>query len=291
MDIELARTFLEIVRTGSFIAAAERLHITQTTVTARIQNLESQLGCRLFVRNRSGAKLTDNGERFATHASQLVQTWDAAKRELPLPGYVESILRLGGEISLWNPLLLTWLLQMRTRKPKIAVRAEVGERRSLHKKLEQGVIDALLVHQPDYWPGMQVEQLLEEKLVMLRARKTESPYVYVDWGESFRQQHDAALPELARAAVSLDLGPLALQFLLQHGGSGYFRTRVAQPYIDRGLLERVVAAPEFNYPIYLVYSRSHGSAVLSEAFQILHETVVQLDDWRQFPIGSWAAIT
>ena len=55
MDIELARTFLYIVRSGSFIAAATRLHVTQTTVTARVQNLESQLGCSLFVRNRAGA--------------------------------------------------------------------------------------------------------------------------------------------------------------------------------------------------------------------------------------------
>ncbi|MBF3232891.1 LysR family transcriptional regulator, partial [Pseudomonas aeruginosa] len=44
MDIDLARTFLEIARSGSFVAAAERLHLTQTAVTARIQNLEGQLG-------------------------------------------------------------------------------------------------------------------------------------------------------------------------------------------------------------------------------------------------------
>ncbi len=47
MDIDLARTFLEIIRGGSFIAAAERMHLTQTAVTARIQNLEasSAAGC------------------------------------------------------------------------------------------------------------------------------------------------------------------------------------------------------------------------------------------------------
>ena len=44
MDISLARTFLEIVRSGSFVAAAERLHGTQAAVTSRIQSLESQLG-------------------------------------------------------------------------------------------------------------------------------------------------------------------------------------------------------------------------------------------------------
>jgi LysR family transcriptional regulator, flagellar master operon regulator len=96
MDIELARTFLDIVRTGSFMAAAERLHITQTTVTARIQNLEEQLDCKLFVRNRSGAKLTDDGERFMGYASQLVQTWDAARRHFPLPSGFNELLAFGG---------------------------------------------------------------------------------------------------------------------------------------------------------------------------------------------------
>ncbi len=280
MDIELARTFLEVVRAGSLVAAAESLHVTQTTVTARVQNLESQLGCKLFIRNRSGARLTEHGERFTTHASQLVQTWDAARRELPLPGRVDSLLRLGGEISLWNPLLLNWVLRLRKRNPQVAVRAEVGERRSLHKKLEQGVIDAVLVHQPEYWPGMQVEQLLEEKLIMVRSRSTDLPYVYVDWGEHFRQQHDTALPEHARAVLGTDLGPLALQYLLQQGGSGYFRTRVIQAYLDQGLLQRVASAPEFSYPIYLVYSRSYRSALLDDACRLLHEALTDLGDWQ-----------
>ncbi|MES2182783.1 MAG: LysR family transcriptional regulator, partial [Pseudomonadota bacterium] len=59
MDIDLARTFLEITKTGSFIKAAEQLHVTQTAVTARMHNLEEQLKCRLFVRNRNGASLTE----------------------------------------------------------------------------------------------------------------------------------------------------------------------------------------------------------------------------------------
>ncbi|WP_404855086.1 LysR substrate-binding domain-containing protein, partial [Escherichia coli] len=37
------------------------------------------------------------------------------------------------------------------------------------KQLEQGALDAALVYQPEYWPGLQVEQLLEEKLVMVRS--------------------------------------------------------------------------------------------------------------------------
>ena len=58
MDITLARTFLEIVDCGNFVRAAERLHVTQTAVSVRVQSLEAQLGRKLFIRNKAGATLT-----------------------------------------------------------------------------------------------------------------------------------------------------------------------------------------------------------------------------------------
>lgn len=253
MDIELARTFLEIVRCGSFLAAAERLHITQTTVTARIHNLEGLLGCRLFVRNRSGAHLTDNGRHFLKHANQLVQTWEASRRDLPLPEGREQLITLGCETSLWNPLLVRWLSRLTHEHPELAVRVEVGERHALHERLQQGVLNAAIVHQPDYWSGVQVEQLLEEKLIMVASVHADTPYIYVDWGPTFRRQHDAALPELARASINMNLGPLALQYLLENGGRGYFRTRVVQKHLSAGTLVRIPESPEFSYPVFLLY--------------------------------------
>jgi molybdate transport repressor ModE-like protein len=281
MDIDLARTFLEIIRCGSFIAAAERLHITQTSVTARIQNLEDQLGCRLFVRNRGGARLTSDGERFTGYARQLVQTWEAARRDLPLPDGLCDILSIGAEISLWNPLLLNWLNHLHVQQPELAVRAEVSVSQALHEKLKHGLLDAALVHQPDYRHGIQVEQLLEEKLILVRSTTKPGPYIYVDWGEFFRQQHDAALPQYTHAKITLDLGPLALYYLLENGGSGYFRNRVVQRYLNSGEFERVVESPEFSCPIYLVYPRNNAKAPLQKALDSLRVIARSGSDWSQ----------
>lgn len=281
MDIELARTFLDIVRTGSFMAAADRLHVTQTAVTARIQSLEDQLGCRLFVRNRSGAKLTDDGERFMAYASQLVQTWDAARRHFPLPLGFNDSLAFGGEVSLSSPVMLNWACRLKEVIPSHAIHIELADGRILQEKLEGGVLDAALVYRPEYWPGMQVEQLMEEKLIQIASASNPEPYIYVDWGPSFRKQHDFALPEHANPALSFNLGPLALQYILHRGGAGYFRTRVVQTYIDQGLLKKVKNAPEFSYPVYLVYSRNRDSAMLHKAFDILRDLVKEEPDWSQ----------
>ncbi|AZD02294.1 LysR family transcriptional regulator [Pseudomonas chlororaphis] len=281
MDIDLARTFLQIVRSGSLIAAAERLHLTQTAISARVQNLESQLNCKLFVRNRAGARLTADGEAFIVYANQLVQTWEAAQRDLPLLAGYRNVLHIGGEVSLCNPLMLNWVRRLRQAIPSHAVRSQIAEGASLQRQLELGVLDAALVFQPVYGPGLQVEQLLEEKLILVRLAGKPEPYVYIDWGEDFRRQHDAALPDQAKAAVGFNLGPLALQFILEGGGSGYFRTRVVQSYLDSGVLERVEKAPEFNFPTYLLYARERDSAQLQQAFEVLREVIASDTDWSQ----------
>ncbi|WPO48764.1 LysR family transcriptional regulator [Pseudomonas sp. S1Bt23] len=281
MDIDLARTFLQIVRSGSLIAAAERLHLTQTAISARVQNLEGQLNCKLFVRNRAGARLTADGEAFIVYANQLVQTWEAAQRDLPLLAGYHNVLHIGGEVSLCNPLMLNWVRRLRQALPSHAVRSQIAEGASLQRQLELGVLDAALVFQPVYGPGLQVEQLLEEKLILVRLAGKPEPYVYIDWGEDFRRQHDAALPDQAKAAVGFNLGPLALQFILEGGGSGYFRTRVVQSYLDSGVLERVEKAPEFNFPTYLLYARERDSAQLQQAFEVLREVIASDTDWSQ----------
>ena len=78
MDIDLTRTFLQIVRTGSLVAAASQLNVTQTAVTARIKTLETQLNCRLFVRSKAGATLTADGETMVLPITASSPAFDFA---------------------------------------------------------------------------------------------------------------------------------------------------------------------------------------------------------------------
>ncbi len=281
MDIELARTFLEIVRCGSFIAAAEQLCVTQTTVTARVKNLEVQLNCALFVRNRAGASLTVHGEHFIHYAHQLLQTWEAARNALPFPEQLQVRVRLAAETSLWNPLLKDWFMQLAKQHRGYAVDVSVHDTHTLQAKLESGELDAALMHQPHYWPGLQVEQLLEEKLVQVQSVVQAEPYIYVDWGALFRQQHDAVLPEHAHSALRCNFGPLALHTMLQEGGRGYFRTRVIEPHLARGTLQRVPHAPEFSWPVYMVYAKSQSSEALQDALAVLKNLMREDANWLQ----------
>lgn len=282
MDIELARTFLAVTRYGSFIAAAEHLCVTQTTVTARIKNLEAQLQCPLFVRNRAGASLTVHGERFVHYAHQLIQTWEAARNALPFPDSLQVQVRIAAEASLWNPLLKDWFARLSQQSLSYAVDASIYDSNTLRAKLEHGELDAVLMHEPHYWPGLQVEQLLEEKLVQVQSTTQPDPYIYVDWGVLFRQQHDAVLPEHAHSGMRCNLGPLALYTILEKGGRGYFRTRVVESYIADGALARVAHVPEFSWPVYIVYAdASQPCVALQHALSVLKDSIQYQANWLQ----------
>jgi DNA-binding transcriptional LysR family regulator len=270
MDITLAHTVLEIVATGSFLRAAERLHVTQTAVSARVRTLEDLLGRRLFVRNKSGATLSPAGAEFQRFASTLVQVWERARHQVAVPPGRQAVLTVGCEISLWDPLLLDWLLWMRTAAPQLALRTEVGFPGTLLDRVAHGVLDIAIVYAPQQRPGLRIELLIEERLVMVttsRHGKAPRPeaYVYVDWGPEFAAQHGLAFPELSNPGVIAGLGPLGREYVLAAGGAGYFRLDVVRDHLKSGRLHRVTDAPEFLYPAYAVYAAGADEATVSPA--------------------------
>jgi DNA-binding transcriptional LysR family regulator len=276
MDITLAKTFLEIAQTGSFVAAASRLNVTQTAVSARVQALEEQLGRRLFVRNKSGARLTPAGERFVRHATTLVQVWNRAQLQVALPPGRTDIASVGAELSLWNPILVDWLVRMRAEASDVAIRAEVDTPPRLLDAVHNGSLDmAVLYDPPTQGRAIVVELLTEEKLVMATSAPSgesgsEDDYVHIDWGPSFEASHQAAFPHLASRGVSISHGPLALLYLTRVGGTGYFRLSALQPLLADGRLRRVIGAPEFSYSVHMVYSTRIESTLINRmrrAFQ------------------------
>ena len=61
MEIRVLRYFLEIAREGNMSRAAERLHVTQPTLSKQMKNLEQELGKKLFMRGSTSVSLTDEG--------------------------------------------------------------------------------------------------------------------------------------------------------------------------------------------------------------------------------------
>jgi DNA-binding transcriptional LysR family regulator len=259
MDINAARTFLEIVKTGSFVRAAASLHITQTAVSARIRVLEDQLDRALFIRNKAGARLTAAGEQFLKYATTLVQVWERAHHEVAMPAGRENVLAVGAEHSLWNPLIRDWLIWMRNECADVAIRAHIGVAEDLIEQVQDGVVDLAVVYAPPQRPGIISELLLDEKLVAVSTQSGRrdllgEDYVYVDWGRHFGTSHHAVFPDARSPVLTVDHGPLAIEYMLAVGGAAYLRMGAARPYLESGRFHLVSGTPSFSYSVHAVYS-------------------------------------
>jgi DNA-binding transcriptional LysR family regulator len=266
MDISVARTFLEVVKTGSFVNAAANLNLTQTAVSARIRSLETQLDRPMFIRNKAGARLTPAGEQFLRFATSLVQVWERARKAVALPPGRDTVVTIGVEPSLWSPLLGHWLLWMRRECPGMAVSTRIASAERLMGQVQDGSLDVAVLYAAPQRPGIIAELLFEEKLVLVRTTDRAlgpEDYVHVDWGDEFTASHQAAFPEMPNPVVSISYGPLALDYILKVGGSGYFRMSVARPYLEKGSLALVPDSPELAYPAYAVHSTKADEGLIT----------------------------
>ena len=276
MDVNLARTFLMVAETGSFIDTARKMNITQSTVSSRIKSLEDQLGRPLFGRSRTGAELTAAGEQFQKHALALVRVWQHAQLEVGLSDQHRDHLAVGAPVALWDGFLLKWISWLRSNIPDIAVSASSGLSAVLTQRLLEGTLDLAVMYRPAQPPGLAIEHLFDEEFVLVTSvptahRRGSGDYVFIDWGPDFQQDHAAAYPELTNPGLNLDLGSAGINYLLANESSGYFPLRLVRSYLSRGRLRQPKRARKFVYPVYMVYPEAHDE----EAYEPI------LDDLRR----------
>ncbi|MDH3763917.1 MAG: LysR family transcriptional regulator [Gammaproteobacteria bacterium] len=259
MKIDHIRTFLEISNCGNFNRAAENLNVTQSTVSARVKAMEDRFGRVLFKRGHSGVELTSSGQHFRQYALNIQRLWQQAQQRISLPESFSHGIGLGSQVSLWDSLILKWIPWMRQNAESVAIHVEADYSPSLMRQLSDGLLDIGVMYNPRQTPGLVIEDLLEETLVLVATDRREvrddwvEDYVFVDWGEEFRRRHGEAFPDMDTPAISVGLGSLGLEYILQNGGSGYFPIRVVQPLLDSGELFLVGGAPEMQRPAYMVY--------------------------------------
>lgn len=274
------RTFLEVAATGSFAAAADRLYVTQSAVSLRVRRLEDSLGRPLFLRSKAGAELTPAGVAFERYAISLLKIWEEARQQIAIPeGFTQS-LSIGAQYSLWPRLGFTWVDALRSARPHLSIRAEIGMPDRLTRFLSEGVIQAALIFTPQLRPGLTVERVLNEDLVLVAGwpdpdKIPPERYVFFDWGTEFVQAHATHLPDLTNPGLTFALGALGADYLRDRGMAGYLPARSVKPLVDAGALHLVPDAPVFPYPAWVVWRDDLPEDLAEVARRTLRETATR----------------
>ena len=171
MDIELLRTFLEVVRTRHFGKAAVELCVTQSAVSARIRQLEQAMGRPLFTRQRNNIRLTPGGLQLWRHAETIVQAWARARQETGQREEVTRRLAVGALWDLWETLLRDWLPAMHRDMFNAALQVEAGTSAVLVRKLVDGIIDLAVMFEPPQLPGLEIRELGFINLVLASTQR------------------------------------------------------------------------------------------------------------------------
>jgi DNA-binding transcriptional LysR family regulator len=258
MNLVFLQTFLTVLETGNLNKAAERLNVTQSTVTARLDALEEALGRKLLVRSRRGARLTRAGFELRPHAELLVNGWAQARRAINLPAGYSGLFSFACEYDLWHPAGRAWLYAVRAAHPGIAYEGRPGRRVEIISWLGTGLTDAGLTLEPISAPGLSLRALCEEEIIHVataagRASPDDADYVYVDLGVEFRRQHALAFRGAKTASMTFSTSAWALEHLLAHGGSAYLPQPLVAPLLAEGRLHRVAASPPFRRTLYLAW--------------------------------------
>lgn len=278
MDIDQIRTFLGVVANNSFLETANRLHVTQSTVSTRIQRLEAYLGVTLFVRNRSGATLTLAGQRFFRHAKSFLLTLEQARHDIRLPSRFHASITVGARIALWEELLPRWVGAMRVLVPDISIRSEIGFEEDLIRGLIEGRMDVSMMYTPQQTPGLQIEYLFDETLALVTTNPDRpwpnEDYIYVDWGPIFYEWHNNYYPDMERPPQVVNIGWLGVQLIISNGGSCFLPTRIAEPLIQAKKLFVVPGSTQCKLPAYMMFSRDSGTTVLQQVLESLRSLAV-----------------
>lgn len=257
MNLNELRTFLEVIETGSLVAAAQRLNVTQSTITARISALEEQLGQKLLHRYKSGAELTSAGFKFRRYAEVMVQLWRQARYEVSLPKGFEAVCNVGLEFDLWRDIGQRFLDHVRERAPDVVIALWPGEQRQIDRWLSIGLVDVAFCYGPQAGDDFTSRVLIDDELVMVSTdegakAQLGSGYVFVDHGDEFRRRHAEVFASDVPAAVTIAASEWAVDHILKRGGSGYLPRRIAREHIASGGLYLVAGAPTFGRRIYVV---------------------------------------
>ncbi|MCU0532769.1 MAG: LysR family transcriptional regulator [Hydrococcus sp. Prado102] len=143
MDLYQIRYFLAIAQTGSFTKAAERLFVSQPSLSAGIKKLEQELGVKLFERGGRRAILTPAGKFFLGKATNILNEYQVTLRELK-EFHHQPTLRLGVLQAMRIASLAGLIRDFQTQHPHMPIELLDGTIEDLNQWLEDGEIDLVM---------------------------------------------------------------------------------------------------------------------------------------------------
>lgn len=167
MQLAQVEGFLEIARQRNLSRAADTLHVTQPALTARIKQLEEELGTPVFERSHRGMRLTDAGRALLPHAERAVDAL-AIGRDLVVEHArgIAGQLTIGSAPSVGAYVLPGLLARFAGRFADVRLVVRTGHSEEIVEAVERAELDLGLIRELHH-PGVTVRTLYEDELQLV----------------------------------------------------------------------------------------------------------------------------
>ncbi|WP_290699722.1 LysR family transcriptional regulator [Amphritea sp.] len=183
MRLRNLNTFIKVASLGSFHAAAQQLHATQPAISARINTLEEELGTQLFIRDKSGTRLSSRGVQLLPYAKKLLAISQEMKQQISDQNPQKGTLRIGITDTLANLYLSPLLKHWQQQHPLMSFELISDVTPTLTRQLQENQLDlALMVAGNNDQPELVTEPLCSypQHWVATPERLAENPVTSIE---------------------------------------------------------------------------------------------------------------
>ena len=170
MELRHRRYFDALAETLNFTRAAERLHVTQSTLSHQIRQLEEELGTPLFDRGGKRVRMTEAGEILRSHMTPALEKIDLGLQALRAPGQaITGRIRLGTTPSFNTQMVPQCVATLLKSYPGIQVAVEELAAGDILRRLRSGRLDMAVSYPPGEGSDLWFEPLYNEELRLVVA--------------------------------------------------------------------------------------------------------------------------
>ncbi|MBB2205868.1 LysR family transcriptional regulator [Gluconacetobacter takamatsuzukensis] len=285
LDNALLESFLAVVEEGSFTQAAERLGLTQSSVSQHIKRLETQVGRSLLHRSTHRVGLLPDGERLLVHARRILGAVMEAERAFGAP-MVSGHVSVGVAEDFATSRLPDILRRFRRFYPHVILQIEIGLSANLIDKLHAGFFDVILAKTRT--PSEGAEPLMTDQLMWVAA--PDEPMLYAQRPLPLALHPE---PSISRRMVIEALHAAAIPFQIAHTSLSITGLRAGivaglgisvfgRSFIPEGLL--IIDEAEAGLPrlpslpfVVELQKGAEGSPAVQALVQAIRENVAMLD--------------
>lgn len=142
MSLYSYKVFLEVVDSGSFVKASEKLNLSPSAVSHAVKSLENEFGFSLLSRNRAGASVTSSGERVLPYIRSLIKIQNNLEQEVNIiNNYDVGAVRIGLFSSVASNWFIKILHDFKENNPGVDVIFQQGDYADIMTWLKNGDVD------------------------------------------------------------------------------------------------------------------------------------------------------